>query len=184
MNGRLTRTLIIGAAAFFIQAAATADVFAAADPTKVGVVDPQAVLEKSKAGRRALDALKEYAQARQKLLANDEEELKNLEKQLKDQESGMSEAMKRDKTGQFRNKLQDYQKRAQEFNQELTGKQKELVDEYMKKIGAATRVVAERGGYTVVVDRGSDTTIRIVIYSKDTLDLTDQVIKEFDRQNR
>jgi len=183
MRGRLFRTVLVGAAAFFIQAVAS-DVFAATEPAKVGIVDPQAVLEKSKAGRRALDALKEYAQARQKLLSNDEEELKNLEKQLKDQESGMSESMKRDKTGQFRNKLQDYQKRAQEFNQELTGKQKELVDEYMKKIASATRAVAERGGYTVVVDRGSDTTIRIVIYAKDTLDLTDQVIKEFDRQNR
>jgi len=183
MHGRLSQAVIIGAVALFLQAAA-AEVTFAAEPAKVGVVDPQAVLEKSKAGRRALDALKEYAQARQKLLANDEEELKNLEKQLKDQESGMSETMKRDKTGQFRNKLQDFQKRAQEFNQELAGKQKELVDEYMKKIGAATRIVAEKGGFTMVVDKGSDTTIKIVIYARETLDLTDQVIKEFDRQNR
>ncbi len=63
-------------------------------------------------------------------------------------------------------------------------KQKELVDEYMKKIGAATKAVAEKGGYTLVVDKGSETTIKIVIYARDTLDLTDQVIREFDRQNR
>ena len=183
MHGRLSRSVIISAAALIIQASVAWDLFAA-EPAKVGVVDPQAVLEKSRSGRRALDALKEYAQARQKLLANDEEELKNLEKQLKDQESAMSETMKREKTGQFRTKLQDFQKRAQEFNQELGLKQKELVDEYMKKIGAATRAVAEKGGFTLVVDKGSDTTIRIVIYARETLDLTDQVIKEFDRQNR
>jgi outer membrane protein len=183
MRASFSQALIIGAAAFVLSASVTCDLYAA-DPAKVGVVDPQAVLEKSKAGRRALDALKEYAQARQKLLANDEEELKNLEKQLKDQESGMSETLKREKTGQFRNKLQDFQKRAQEFNQELGVKQKELVDEYMKKIANATRTVAEKGGYTVVVDRGSDNTIKIVIYARDTLDLTDQVIREFDRQNR
>ena len=156
----------------------------AADGFKMGVVDPQAVLEKSKAGRRALDTLKEYAGTRQKLLAGDEEELKNLEKQLKEQESGLSEAQKRDKQGQFRAKLQDYQKRAQEFNQELAGKQKELVDEYMKKISAATRTVAEKGGFTLIVDKGSENTIKIVIYHRDALDLTDQVIKEFDRQNK
>jgi len=184
MRGRFSRTVIISAAALIIQASVAWEVLAAAEPAKVGVVDPQAVLEKSRSGRRALDALKEYAQARQKLLANDEEELKNLEKQLKDQESAMSESMKRDKTGQFRTKLQDFQKRAQEFNQELALKQKELVEEYMKKIGAATRTVAEKGGFTMVVDKGSDTTIRIVIYARETLDLTDQVIKEFDRQNR
>jgi outer membrane protein len=134
----------------------------AADTFKMGVVDPQTVLEKSKSGKRALDTLKEYAATRQKLLASDEEELKNLEKQLK----------------------QDYQRRAQEFNQELGAKQKELVDEYMKKIGIATKSVAEKGGFTLVVDKGSESTLKIVLYHRDTLDLTDQVIKEFDRQNK
>ena len=156
----------------------------ATDAFKVGVIDPQAVLEKSKAGKKALDGLKEYAATRQKLLASDEEELKNLEKQLKDQESSLSETQKREKQGQFRNKLQEYQKRAQEFNQELAVKQKELVDEYMKKIGTATRSVAEKGGYTLVVDKGSESTIKIVIYNRDALDLTEQVVKEFDRQNK
>ena len=33
----------------------------AADSFKMGVVDPQTVLEKSKSGKRALDTLKEYA---------------------------------------------------------------------------------------------------------------------------
>ena len=157
---------------------------AAAADIKVGVVDPQVVLERSKSGKRALDGLKEYAGTRQKLLASDEDELKNLEKLLKDQESSLSDTQKREKQAQFRNKLQEYQKRAQEFNQELAGKQKELVDDYMKKIGAATKTVAEKGGFTLVVDKGSENTIKIVLYHKDALDITDQVIKEFDRQNK
>ena len=156
----------------------------AADAFKMGVVDPQAVLEKSKAGKRALDTLKEYAATRQKLLASDEEELKGLEKQLKEQEATLNEQQKRDKQTQFRAKLQDYQRRAQEFNQELSAKQKELVDEYMKKISAATKTIAEKNGFTLVVDKGSENTIKIVLYHRDTLDLTDQVIKEFDKQNK
>lgn len=156
----------------------------AADTFKMGVVDPQSVLEKSKAGKRALDTLKEYAATRQKLLAGDEEELKNLEKQMKEQDASLNEQQKRDKQNQFRTKLQDYQRRAQEFNQELGVKQKELVDEYMKKIGAATKTVAEKGGFTLIVDKGSESTLKIVLYHRETLDLTDQVIKEFDRQNK
>ena len=156
----------------------------AAEPFKMGVVDPQTVLEKSKAGKRALDTLKEYAATRQKLLAGDEEELKTLEKQLKEQDASLNEQQKRDKQNQFRTKLQDYQRRAQEFNQELGAKQKELVDEYMKKIGVATKSVAEKGGFTLVVDKGSESTLKIVLYHRDTLDLTDLVIKEFDRQNK
>ena len=155
----------------------------AAEAFKMGVVDPQAVLEKSKAGKKALDGLKEYVSTRQKLLSRDEEELRNTEKALKEQLAKMSDAEKKEKETHFRAKIQDYQKRAQEFNQELQGKQKELVDDYMKKIGAATQTVAEKGGFSIVVDKGSEQTVKIVIYNKDTIDLTDQVIKEFDRTN-
>ena len=155
----------------------------AAEAFKMGVIDPQAVLEKSKAGKKALDGLKEYVSTRQKLLSRDEEELRNTEKTLKESSAKLSEAEKKDKEAQFRTKIQEYQKRAQEFNQELQGKQKELVDDYMKRIATATQTVAEKGGFSLVVDKGSEQTIKIVIYSKDTIDLTDQVIKEFDRVN-
>jgi outer membrane protein len=155
----------------------------AAEAFKMGVIDPQAVLEKSKAGKKALDGLKEYVSTRQKLLSRDEEELRNTEKTLKESASKLSEAEKKDKEAQFRTRIQEYQKRAQEFNQELQGKQKELVDDYMKRIASATQTVAEKAGFSLVVDKGSEQTVKIVIYSRDTIDLTDQVIKEFDRVN-
>ncbi|MBS0156681.1 MAG: OmpH family outer membrane protein [Nitrospira sp.] len=159
--------------------------FSHAAEFKMGVVDPQSVLEKSKAGKRALEGLKEYVSTRQKLLAKDEEELRNTEKQLKDQTlNKWTDTEKKEKEGQFRGKVQDFQKRAQEFNAELQKKQKELVDEYMKKISTATQTVAEKGGVALVVDKGSEQTVKIVIYNKDTIDLTEQVIKEFDRVNK
>ncbi len=156
----------------------------AASEFKMGVIDPQAVLEKSKAGKRALEGLREYVATRQKLLSRDEEELRNTEKQLKEQASKLTDAEKKEKETLFRSKIQDYQKRAQEFNQELQGKQKELVDEYMKKIAAATQTVADKGGFQLVLDKGSEQTVKIVIYNKETIDLTEQVIKEFDRVNK
>lgn len=177
--GRTTLPLVAAGILLFASLPAAQ----AAEAFKMGVVDPQTVLEKSKAGKKALDGLKEYVSTRQKLLSRDEEELRNTEKTLKEQLAKMSEAEKKEKETHFRAKIQDYQKRAQEFNQELQGKQKELVDDYMKKIGAATQTVAEKGGFSIVVDKGSEQTVKIVIYNKDTIDLTDQVIKEFDRTN-
>jgi outer membrane protein len=179
---RVARAAAVGA----LAVSATLGTMAAglAAEFKMGVIDPQAVLEKSKAGKRALEGLREYVATRQKLLSRDEEELRNTEKQLKDQVSKLSDTEKKDKEASFRTKIQDYQKRAQEFNQELQGKQKELVDEYMKKIAAATQTVADKGGFQLVLDKGSEQTVKIVIYNKDTIDLTEQVIKEFDRVNK
>jgi len=177
--GRATLSLVAAGLLLFacLPAAQATEAF------KMGVVDPQAVLEKSKAGKKALDGLKEYVSTRQKLLSGDEEDLRNTEKTLKEQAAKLSDTEKKEKETQFRTKVQDFQKRAQEFNQELQGKQKELVDEYMKKISLATKSVAEKGGFALVVDKGSEQTVKIVIYSKDTIDLTEQVIKEFDRVN-
>jgi len=177
--GRMTLPLV-AAGIILLSSLSAAE---AAEAFKMGVVDPQAVLEKSKAGKKALDGLKEYVTTRQKLLSGDEEELRSTEKTLKEQIVKLSDTEKKEKETQFRAKVQDYQKRAQEFNQELQGKQKELVDDYMKKIASATKAVAEKGGFSLVVDKGSEQTVKIVIYNKDTIDLTDQVIKEFDRAN-
>jgi outer membrane protein len=177
--GRITLPLV--AAGMLLLASLPAA--QAAEAFKMGVVDPQAVLEKSKAGKKALDGLKEYVSTRQKLLSGDEEDLRNTEKTIKEQLSKLSDIEKKEKETQFRTRVQEYQKRAQEFNQELQGKQKELVDDYMKRISSATKTVAEKGGFALVVDKGSEQTVKIVIYNKDTIDITDQVIKEFDRVN-
>jgi outer membrane protein len=54
----------------------------------------------------------------------------------------------------------------------------------MKRIASATQTVADKGGYQLVLDKGSEQTVKIVIYNKDAIDLTEQVIKEFDRVNK
>lgn len=149
---------------------------------KIGVVDPQAVLERSKAGQRALTELKHYAETRQKILAGDEDELKQMQQELQNDNGALSEEDRQAKQQKFREKLQSYQQRAQEFNDELARKQQDLVNEYMEKISDATRVVAQKRGLSLVVDKGSDTTLKIVIYNKKSLDVTDQVVEEFDRR--
>lgn len=154
----------------------------AAETFKAAVIDQQTVLEKTKAGKRALDGLKDFSTSRQKIVSADDEELKRLEAELKDQEAGLSETAKRERQEQFRTKFENYQRRLQDFNREIQGKQRELAEEYQKKIDQATAAVAEKGGYGVVLDKGSDATLRIVIYANSAIDLTDQVVKEFDRR--
>jgi len=151
---------------------------------RIGVIDQQVIMEKSKAGKRALEGMKEFSASRQKIIAADDEALKELEKSLKAQESGLSETARREKQEQFRAKLDAYQRRLQDFNREIQGKQKELFEEYSKKIDQAAKVVAEKEGYVAVLDKGSESTLRVVLYHRSTVDLTDQVVKEFDRQNQ
>ena len=159
------------------------DIGDAAESYKVGVVDQQAVLERSKAGKRALEALKEFSAARQRIVAADDGELKKLEADLK-QDSTLTEAQRREKQEQFRVKFENYQRRLQDFNREIQAKQKELAEEYQKKIDQAASAVGAKAGLAVIFDKGNDNTIKIVIYAQDSIDVTDQVLQEFDRQNK
>jgi outer membrane protein len=155
---------------------------AAKDSFRVGVIDPQTVIEKSKAGSRALAALKEHAQARETVMKNDQKELEALQEELKNGNTNLSEEEQKRKQERFAQKFQAWQKQGQEFQNELAQKQKDLVQEYMKKIEEATSAVASRHGFDVVIDKGSENTLKIVLFNRDGLDLTNEVVKEFDRR--
>jgi outer membrane protein len=58
-----------------------------------------------------------------------------------------------------------------------------MVAEFSKKIADAAQIVAQKEGYLAIIDKGNDALLRIVIYHQPSLDVTDLVVKEFDRQN-
>ncbi len=149
---------------------------------KVAVMNQQAVVEQSKAGKRALEELKAYSMTRQKIINADDQELKELQQAMQD--GKLTDSAKQEKQGQFQAKLEAYQRRLADFNREIQQKQRELVAEYMKKVQAAAQVIGEKNGYVAIIDKGNDTTMKIVLYYQPALDVTDQMVKEFDRQNK
>jgi outer membrane protein len=152
------------------------------DTIKVAVMNQQMVVEQSKAGKRALEELKAYSMTRQKIINADDQELKELQQAMGD--AKLTDSAKQEKQGQFQAKLEAYQRRLADFNREIQQKQREMVAEYMKKVQAAAQAVGEKNGYVAIIDKGSEAAMKIVLYHQPALDLTDQVVKEFDRQNK
>jgi outer membrane protein len=152
------------------------------DTGKVAVMNQQMVVEQSKAGKRALEELKAYSVTRQKIINADDQELKELQQAMGD--AKLTDSAKQEKQGQFQAKLEAYQRRLADFNREIQQKQREMVAEYMKKVQAAAQAVGEKNGYVAIIDKGSEAAMKIVLYHQPALDLTDQVVKEFDRQNK
>jgi outer membrane protein len=154
----------------------------AADTVKVAVVDEQAVVEKTAAGKRTLETLKEFSVSRQRILAAEGEEMQGLEKDLRDSPPNLSDAAKKEKQERFRIKYEGYQRRIQDFQREIETKQKELDAEYQTKIKAVVADVAQKQGFVAVLGKGGENTMKIVIYAQPAFDLTEAVIKEFDRR--
>ena len=123
-----------------------------ADPVKVGVMDQQLVIERSKAGKRALDELKAYSATRQKIINSDDQELKELEQSI--QEAKLSETAKQEK-------------------------QKDVLEAFRDKVEAVVAKIAKRNGLQVVIDKGKGGP---AIYGAEELDITTQVIEEFNKE--
>ena len=152
------------------------------DTLKVAVMNQQVVVEQSKAGKRALEELKAYSMTRQKIISADDQELKELQQAIQDEK--LPDSAKQEKQSQFQVKLDAYQRRLSDFNREIQQKQREMVAEYSRKVQAAAQAVGEKNGYVAIIDKGTEAAIKIVLYHQPALDLTDQVMKEFDRQNK
>ena len=147
---------------------------------KIGVFEPQKVLDQTKAGKKIKDSLQEYVKTRQKLIDMEEEELKKMEEDLVKQGAVLSAEAKKDKEEKFRLKMVEYQRKVQQLNQEVQVKKKETLDEFNKSLQQVIRGIADKDKITLVVEKGDTGAGALIIYSHPSLDLTDRVIKELD----
>ena len=177
--GRTKIVGLIGAALLWLGMASPS---LAAETFKVAVMDQQMVIEQSKAGKRAVEELKSYSLARQKIVNADEQELKELQQAIQD--GTLTDSAKQEKQAQLQAKVEAYQRRVADFRREVQQKQRDMVMEYSKKVQSAAQVVVEKNGFDAIIEKGSEAAMRIVLYHQPALDLTDQIVTEFDRQNK
>lgn len=149
---------------------------------RVAIVDPQAVFDRSKAGQRVQSGLRELIASQQDIVSREEQELKELERQMQDKASGLTDAQRQEKRQMLGTKVQQHQRYVKQVNQEVATRQRELVAEYMQKIRSSIQTVAEAMGIGMVIHKGSESNVLVVLYHNADVDLTDAVLQEFDRQ--
>jgi outer membrane protein len=146
---------------------------------KIGVVDPARVLNETSSGKKAKDSLSAFSKNRQALIEMDEKELRRMEDDFGRQASVLSPTAKREREEQFRRRVAEYQQKAGEMNREVQEKQKDVLEAFREKVGLMVGKVSKRLGLQVVIDKGKGGP---TLYSDEGLDITGQVIDEFNRE--
>ena len=146
---------------------------------KVGVVDAARVLSETNAGKKAKDSLSAFSKNRQALVEMEEKELRRMEEDFGRQASVLSAAAKREREEQFRRRMAEYQQKAGEMNREVQEKQKDVLEGFREKVELIVGKVSKRLGLQVVMDKGKGGP---TLYSEEGLDITGQVIDEFNRE--
>jgi len=160
------------------QAPAPAAKVSSLNGVRIGVVDPQKVLEETEAGKRAKDSLSNFMKNRQSLIELEEKELKRMEEDIVKQASILSATARREREEQFRRRAIEFQQKANELNREIQEKQKEVLEGFREKVEKIVARVAQQMGLLVVMEKGRG---GATVYNDSTLDISPQVIEEFNR---
>jgi outer membrane protein len=153
------------------------DVMAA--ETKIGYINAIKIFETTKSGKKDKAVLEDYIKARQKIVDQEEEEIKKLEEEITRQGSVLSSDAKKEKEALFQKKLSVYQKRAVDLNREIQEKKTEVLKEFNKVLEEVVKKVAEKEGYQIVFDKNPD--IGTVVYVTESMDLSQKVVEEMDK---
>jgi outer membrane protein len=145
----------------------------------IGLVDPARVLNDSTAGKKAKDSLTAFSKNRQALIEIEEKELRRMEEDFIKQATVLSPAAKNEREQIFRRRMAEYQQKAGELNREVQEKQKDVLEAFRDKVEAVVAKVAKRNGLQVVIDKGKGGP---AIYGAQELDITTQVIEEFNKE--
>jgi outer membrane protein len=146
---------------------------------KIGVVDPSRVLSETNAGKKAKESLGAFSKNRQALIEMDEKELRRMEEDFGRQASVLSPTAKKEREEQFRRRVAEYQQKAGELNREVQEKQKDVLEGFREKVELVVGKISKRLGLQVVMDKGKGGP---TLYSDVGLDITGQVIEEFNRE--
>ena len=146
---------------------------------KIGVVDAARVLNETNIGKKAKDSLNVVSKNRQALIEMDEKELRRMEEDFGRQASVLSPTAKKEREEQFRRRVAEYQQKAGDMNREVQEKQKDVLEGFREKVGLMVGNVSKRLGLQVVIDKGKGGP---TLYSDEGLDITGQVIDEFNRE--
>ena len=144
---------------------------------RIAYIDVQRVLARSAAGVAAREQLERDKAAMQKEMDGKRTELEKLRDEM---EKGRCSRPTRAATSreQFERKRRDAARLADDFQKELEKKESGLLQKVLQDVsGVIERVAKEKNYYLVVEKRGAG-----VLYGSTEADLTDEIIRQFDRE--
>ena len=149
-----------------------------ADVAKIGVVEFQRLFDNSEAGKEIKAEITRRGKKMEAELKEKGAEIEELKKRLEREALVMSKEMREEKEREFRIQVNDIKSLQKKYEVELQGIQKQLMGELQKETLDIIDEIGKSGGYLLIMDK------RGVLYSPDTVDITDEVTKQYDARYR
>ncbi len=139
---------------------------------KIGVINMNAVLEKTPQMEKVKKRFDQKFGARGKQLETQQKEIQALEDKVNKDGAIMSESEKRNISKDFQTKLRDFKKAQQEFNEDINANRNEELGKLQRGIVEVASKIAKDEDFDLLLL--SD----VVVYKKEQFDITEQVVKK------
>ena len=165
---------IIIPAILIVAAMFTCSAFAA-DATKIGVVSFEKIIKESSAGKVMQKDLKAKLDELQAKLQAEEQRVKDMSAALEREALVLSAEKKLERQRELRDKADDLKKMNADYTQEMKILQNKRINQIQKDVFDIANKLGKTRGYTLIIEKK----VAGVIYVADKLDITDEVIKEY-----
>ena len=137
---------------------------------KIGVVDPQRLLEESPQGKAASEAMRSEFAPRQRTLQAQEQALKAKQEKLQKDAATMTEEQRARAEKELRDAARDLERARGEFNDDATARRNEEMSRLQRTLGEEVRTYAKAQNYDLIL------TAETVVYFGPAYDVTPAIL--------
>lgn len=142
---------------------------------KVGTIDMQKVLAKSTAGQEVMQELKGFGTELQAKMNSRQDKLKKEQQELQKNAKIETQAQQKKAQDTFETHVQAYQQERQKAQQSFAQKRASLMVPLQAKLEDVVTAYAKQHGFDMIIDS------QAVIYNAPGLDVTDAIVKDFNK---
>lgn len=145
---------------------------------KIGVIDLAKIMRESEAAKDAKGMLLMDVEAKREVLKEKETEARKMEAELKAKESVLSDEAKEKKKEEFMESVKELRSLRDGMEEELKKKEARLLGQIGNEIKEIAEKIRKKRDLAIVLEKST------VVLQGDAVDITDEVIKRYDKEKK
>jgi outer membrane protein len=156
---------------------------APAGPTRIAVIQFEAVVAQTNEGQRAFGELNTKFQPKQQQIKQESDEVDTLKKDLQTSGDKLSDVERQTRLRTIDEKEKTLQRNVEDARNDFSGEMNEKFSTIAQKVAAVMAKYAQDNGYTVVLDAGSQQQQSPILWASESTNISEAVIQAYNKQS-
>lgn len=145
---------------------------------KIGIVDVQKVMKTSKAAKEANARFLKDVKEKESLYRKKQKEVRTLQQEVTRESSGLSADALKGKREKVAEEIKNLKRLRQNLGEQITTEKRQLTKKIIKELKDVIVDYRKKNKYTLILEK------RMVITADDSIDITDQIIRMYDKREK